>query len=508
MKLSNNTKWYPFLLLLLLPTFGCEEEFLEKSPIIGVTDGNFYRTEADAIAAVNAAYAALQFELTPAGHFRWFWGDIMSDDSEKGGSGDNDVFELKLLETFQGPTNGELLASEWKANYQGIYRANVVLENVPGIEMDTELKNRLMGEARFIRAWFFYNLVTMFGGVPLADHVLAPNEYDLPRASAEEVWNLIESDLTAAAADLPVRSAYGPQDLGRATRGAAQALLTKTYLWRENWTAAEATARAIIESGEYALEPDFGRIFTPAGENGSGSVFEIQYMQNSGGNWGENNQNEGTLTNVFQRARGQFEGFGFNLPTQDLVDAYFKENSDREDPRLKFTVFREGDLMGDRGLFTKEATGFDHSYYPRKYFNNKADEASFGDPNPNGGSNDRVIRYADVLLMHAEAAYHTGKESAARESLNQVRARARGGDATLLPDVTASGSALLEAIYHERRLELALEAHRFFDLVRTGRAAEVLGPLGFVAGVHELFPIPQSQIEATNGAITQNPGYN
>jgi hypothetical protein len=249
----------------------------------------------------------------------------------------------------------------------------------------------------------------------------------------------------------------------------------------------------------------YGAIFTRGGENGPESVFEIQYMTESGGNWGYNNANEGTFTNVFQRARGQFEGFGFNIPTESLVSTFFEEGF--EDPRLKFTVFREGEPMGDRGIFTLDATGYPHRYYPRKYFSNKAEEASFGDPNPNGGSNDRVIRYADVLLMHAEAAWHNGQEAAARNSLNAVRARARGTNSNILPDINLSGQPLLQAIYRERRLELGLEGHRFFDLVRTGRAAQQLGALGYREEVHRLFPIPDSQVRASNGVLTQNPGY-
>lgn len=492
------------LLLLALPFGACQKEFLEKKPIVGVTEENFYRTEADAVAAVNAAYATLQFQLSPAGHFRWFWGDIMSDDAVKGGSGDNDANTLLQLETFRGPTNTDLLESEWGADFEGIYRANVVLEKVPAIEMDAKLKARILGEAKFIRAWNFYNLVTVFGGVPLADHVLAPSEYNLPRASADEIWDLIEKDLTEASPDLWRRSEYPAADLGRITKGAAQALLAKTYLWRKKWAQAQATAAEIIASNEYQLTPNYADIFTLDGENNAESVFEIQYMNASGGNWPspqvKNNANEGSFTNVFQRARGQFAGYGFNIPTQDFVDEFFREGF--EDPRLKSTVFRVGDAMGDRGVFTLAATGdMPHLYYPKKYFNNKSEDAPFGDPNPNGGSNDRVIRYADVLLVHAEAAAQAGDEATARASLNQVRARVG------IPDITASGAALLEAIYRERRIELGLEAHRFFDLVRTGRATQVLGNLGFKAGTHELFPIPQSQILATNGALTQNPGY-
>lgn len=498
MKMKNSI---PGLMIISVFTWmSCEKDFLEKAPIVGTTEENFYRNEADAIAGINAAYASLQFQLSPGGHFRWFWGDIMSDDSEKGGSGDNDVNDLLQLETFKGPANTDLLEAEWGADFEGVYRANVVLEKVPPIEMDEGLKARILGEAKFIRAWNFYNLVTLFGGVPLADHVLAPSEYNMPRASADEVWDLIEKDLTEASSVLWLRSEYPQQDLGRITRGAAQALLVKTYLWRQKWADAKATAEAIINSGEYQLVPDYADIFPLYGENNEESVFEIQYMNASGGNWGRNNANEGSFTNVFTRARGQFAGYGFNIPTQDFIDDFFAEGF--EDPRLKSTVFRVGDEMGDRGTFTIDATGgIPYLYYPKKYFNNKSEDAPFGDPNPNGGSNDRVIRYADVMLMHAEASYHTGDEITAVRSLNAVRDRVQ------IPHIGASGPALLDAIYRERRIELGLEAHRFFDLVRTGRAVSELGPLGFIAGIHEIFPIPESQIQATNGALMQNPGY-
>ena len=487
------------ILLLTLFTFFSCNDFLQKDPLVGVVEENFYNTEEDAIAAVNAAYAALQFEMTPGGHFHWFWGDVMSDDSDKGGSGPNDTPELGQLESFQGPVNTPLLLGEWEADYEAIYRANVVLERIPPIDMNEGSKNRILAEARFIRAFSFYNLVTIFGGVPLVDRVLSPSEFNLPRSTAEEVWQLIESDLNIAAMDLPLRSEYPLEDLGRITKGAAQALLLKTYMYQSKFGAAEAMAFEIVSSGEYQLASDYASIFTEAGENNEESVFEIQYMNASGGNWGRNNANEGTFTNVFQRARGQFEGYGFNLPTQDFVDEFFAEGF--EDPRLSATVFRIGENMGDRGVFTKDATGFPHDYYPKKYFNNKSEEAPFGDPNPNGGSNYRVIRYADVLLLHAEAAFHNGNESAAKNSLNAVRERVG------LDPINSSGPPLLQAIYHERRVELGLEGHRFFDLVRSGRAQEVLGSQGYDDNVHHIFPIPEQQIQLTNGSLIQNPGY-
>jgi starch-binding outer membrane protein, SusD/RagB family len=486
---------------------GCKREFLDAEPLVGSTAANYYQSAGDAEAAIIACYNPLQQEVTNlqgsgqlATHFRWYFGDIVSDDSDKGGSGDGDEPELLLFERFAGQDNARMLLGEWQSAYRGIAYCNLALANIPGIDMDSFDKERYLAEAKFIRAYWYFNLVTTFGGVPLVLENLAPSAYQQPRATAQEIWGQIETDLTEASSRLPVRSAISLNELGRATRGAANALLLKAYAYQSKWSEALPIAEDIIGSGEYALAPDYASIFSLEGENGPGSIFEIQFMNASGGNWG--NSLEGTFTNVFQRARGQFGGFGFNLPTEDFVNAF-----EPGDPRLQATVFQEGDVMGDRGLFTTDAAGFPHPYYPRKYFTNAADGAPFGDPNPNGPSNDRVIRYADVLLLHAEAAYFNGFEDLARNSLNQVRERARGGNPDILPDVTASGTDLLDAIYHERRVELGLEGHRFFDLVRQGRAAEALSPLGFVAGTHELFPIPAAEITLSGGLIEQNPGY-
>lgn len=497
------------LLAIPLILFGCKKEFLEREPVVGSTEANFYQTAGDAQSAIIACYNPLQQEVTNiqgtsqlAPHFRWYFGDICSDDSHKGGSGDGDEPELFQFENFQGTATSKLVIGEWQAAYRAIAYCNIALDKIPDIEMDEDIKARYLAEASFIRAYSYQNLVTMFGGVPLVLESLAPSEYQQSRNTEAEVWTQIEADYADAMASLPTRSELSLSGLGRATYGAAAGMLTKAYVFQEKWGAAQSTAEFIINSGEYFLDPSYASIFTLAGENGPGSVFEIQYMNASGGNWG--NQLEGTFTNIFTRARGAFNGFGFNIPTQELVDEF--ENND---PRLAATVFEEGDAMGDRGTFTIDATGFPHAYYAKKYFSNAADDAPFGDNAPNGPSNDRVLRYADVLLMHAEAAYHNGAELTATNSLNEVRERARDGNAVILPDVTASGEALLEAIYHERRVELGMEGHRFFDIVRQGRASEVLGEQGlnYVDGIHGLFPIPQIEITLSGGLITQNPGY-
>ena len=374
--------------------------------------------------------------------------------------------------------------------------------------------------------------MTTFGGVPLVTTPLASTEYQQPRATADQIWDLIKEDLEFAIEFLPPRSAYSLNELGRATRGSAQGLMTKVNAYLGEWEACYAVSGDLVNEGEYSLDA-YGNIFTELGENGPGSIWEIQYMNASGGNWGQ--QLEGTFTNVFQRARGQFNGYGFNLPTQDLVDEF-----EVGDPRLSHSLFQVGDVMGDRGVFTLDATGMPHLYYPKKNFNNAAEEAPFGDPNPNGHTNDRVIRLSDIMLFHAEACVNTGRIDEANDMVNAVRDRARGetwcpetpvgvapcsslplygewvtpaggGQPSQTPDVT------VEDIWHERRVELALEGHRFFDLVRQGRAAEVMqahldehfpdAGYSFVAGVNELFPIPSNEITLSGGLITQNPGY-
>ena len=490
------------MLMLSLPA--CKKEFLDINPLVGSTEANYYQTAADAQAAIVACYNPLQQEVTNiqgsselSAHFRWYFGDIVSDDAIKGGSGDGDEPQLFLFENFQGNGSSKLVLGEWQAAYKGIAYCNLALARIPEIDMDEALKARFLAEAKFIRAYWYMNLVTMFGGVPLVLEPLAPSEYQQPRATATAIWDQIELDLSEAREDLPHVNQLSSSELGRATWGAATGMLVRAHIFQSEWEPAKNLADEVVASGDYTLDPDYGNIFKESGENGSGSMFEIQFMNASGGNWG--NSLEGTFTNVFQRARGQFGGFGFNIPTEDFVNEF-----ESDDPRLGHTVFRVGDIMGDRGEFTIDATGMPHEYYAKKYFISSAEEAPFGDPNPNGASNDRVLRYADLLLMRAEASYHMGDVTTAVESINAVRQRAFGDDAH---NVQGGGPALLDAIYHERRVELGLEGHRFFDLVRQGRAAEFLSPIGFQEGTHELFPIPEVEITLSEGLITQNPGY-
>ena len=496
-----------FTCITLLLLISCEKE-LDKLPLLGELESNFYKTETDALNALSAAYDPLQYNYTNSVyHFRWFFGDFASDDAIKGGSGTFDQPQLEAISTLLTTPNNIHINADWTGKYIGVYRCNLVLEKIPTIDkeaLDDNLKARILAEARFLRAYYYFELVTTYGGVPLVESLLSPSEYNQARATATEIWDFIEQDLLAAIPDLLLRGEYGAEDLGRATKGSAQSLLTKSYVYQSKWSEAQAMAENVINSGQYSLDENYQNIFTKSGENGPGSIFEIQRSPLGGGYWESvNGANEGNLANIYQLPRGQFGGWGFNIPQQDFVDAF-----EAEDPRLKASVFMVGDTLGDRGVFTKAATGFDHDYYAKKYFVNRSEheEINIGDPSMNGESNDRVIRYADLLLFHAEAAYHSGQETVAQNSLNMVRARARrGASPFVLPDVYAGGQELLDAIYNERRVELGLEGIRFFDLVRQGRAGEILS--GFQVGKHEVFPIPQQQIDLSNGVLIQNSGY-
>ncbi len=474
---------YTGILMIFLGMISCHG-LLDQEPIGRVGADEFFETEEDAILAVNAAYQPMQFEETKgAWHMWWFFSDIPSDDATKGGENEGDQVGVYHFETFQAdPTNFQIVGL-WAALYQGIYRANVVLDNVPGVEIEEQMKHRILAEAHFLRAFYYFRLVRIFGGVPLVDHVLDPSEFKMGRASKAEIYDLIEADLTFAKEHLPVKSSYDRTELGRATKGAALALLSKVYVYEQNWQGAKSNLEALFSLGEYNLDSEFQHIFAKDGEHGVESIFEINHTPSPDG-WG--NANQGTTTPIFcgPRAEG---GWGFNQATQSLVDAF-----EPNDPRKRATITEQYEQPFGTGFYGKKYTYTWESGYKLE---------DIGDAQSNGAVNVRVMRLADMYLYYAEAAYHTGDEATALQYVNKVR------DRVGMPEVKASGTSVLEAIYHERRVELAFEGNRFFDLVRTGRAAKILEANGFKAGKSELFPIPVNQIAISGGLITQNPNY-
>lgn len=474
---------------------GCTD-FLSVNPQSELTQEAFPQSASDALLATNAAYTSLRNWHYHSGGFPIL--DIMSDDSHKGSNPNDAASTVGPYDNFTHNTSQDGLNRWWTTLYQGIRHANVVLEKVPAIQMDNNLKTRYLAEAHFLRGLYYFDLVRAFGGVP----IVTTSEPDLrvPRSSANDVYDLIITDLMTAIEGLPLKSQYGDSDLGRATRGAAQALLARVYLFRGDFTNAEVYALNVINSGEYGLEPNFIDANGEAGEHGVESVFEIGAVST-----------EASIGNQYANTQGvrgnPNRGWGFNRPSIDLRNAF-----GNNDPRRQGTIIELGDVIdgiviaGDSSTpdQLRDAQG---NLLEIESYNRKVWIAGLS-TTTQFGHNRRLIRYADVLLMAAEAMNENGKSAQALQYLNQVRQRARQGNPNILPDITVTNQGQLrDIILNERRVELALEGHRFWDLVRTGRADDVLGPRGFIAGKHELLPIPQSEIDLAQGSLEQNPNW-
>jgi hypothetical protein len=380
-------------------------------------------------------------------------------------------------------------------NYTGITRANYILEHKDNI--DFPRKAHILAEAKFLRAYYYFELVKYFGDVPLIiDKRIGIEEArTIPRAPKAEVYAQIEADLIAAAAVLTPVAAQK----GRATRGAAKALLGKVYLYQNKYTEAAATFDEIIDSGQYSLYPDYSQLFSVAAENNSETIFDVEYTGLEGGSYGCLICLEGNAAVGFQGIRqytGPVYGDGnsYNLPTPELYAAFSPI-----DPRRAATVL---DIEAFIAAQTNPASityaigaGGHTGYYNNKYIK-KQGEIGLPDNDLTSPVNYRVLRYADVLLMAAEAHYQLGNPSRATALVNQIRQRAG------IPGASVNS---IDKVYNERRLELSGEGLRFFDLVRTGQAAQYIP--GFVVGKHEVFPIPQVEIDLAGGTWSQNPGY-
>ncbi len=419
--------------------------------------------------------------------------DIISDDADKG-STVNDASFLKEIDDFTFDASNIAPATVWSGYYRGIYRANVAIQNIPNIEMDENLQSRLLGECKFLRAYFYFNLVRWFGDLPLITEPLEASEFEQQRVPAADIYVLIKQDLNEAINQLPLKSKYPSQELGRATKGAAQGLLAKVHLTLQEFVEAETLLLEVIQSEEYALMPDYQKIFTAEGENAEESLFEVQTAAFDQGI-------VGSQYNEVQGVRGTPNlGWGFNRPSDDLIAAY-----ELGDPRREATVLYPGEVLPDGSDIVQ-----DNPNIVNERYNQKAWVPEHPGGNGNGPGNIRLLRYADILLMAAEVLNENNKPDQALIHLNAIRDRARGNRNGILPPVnTTNQSTLRERIWQERRIELAMEQHRWFDLIRTGRAASVMSAVGkaFVQGKHELFPIPQTEIDLSAGNIKQNAGY-
>lgn len=476
-----------------LAIWSCND-FLELEPEFAQDADNYFTSPEHYRLSLTGAYDLVQ------GSFLHVWiGEIASDNSIAGGESVVDTKGLHDIDAMvHGGVNDEL-RNVFRWNYAGITRCNFILENQDKIDFTG--KSQILAETKFLRGYYYFQLVKFFGDVPLiVDERLGADEVtEKDRASAAEVYGQIESDLTAAISAL---SPIAPEK-GRVTKGAAQSLLGKVYLYQDKYSQAATVLDDVINNGGYALLPDFNTLFASSNEGHSESVFDIQYSGLEGGGYGCLICLEGNAAPGFHGIR-QYDGpvYGdgnsYNLPTQDLYNAYGANDNIRRDAAiLDIDAFIQA--QPNPSAINYAIGGGGHTgYYNNKYIKRQG-EIGLPDNDLTSPVNYIVIRYSDVLLMAAEAHNRNGNDAQALTYVNQVRQRVN------LPNLTSGGSVLTQDIWKERRLELAGEGHRFFDLVRTGQAATAIA--GFTTGKHELFPIPQIEIDLAGNNWNQNPGY-
>jgi len=480
----------------------CKKDFLELTPRGTTLEDNFYKNEKEVMQGVIAVYDVIQWGTTGGYTMKQPLLSAASDDCWAGGSNAADqpawvAYDNFNMTSFIGPQGGL-----WSKNFSGINRANLILSKIDKSTVLTPaFKTRAVAETKFLRAYFYFDLVRWFGNVPLILKELTPSElYTQVQATPAQVYAQIEKDLRDAVAGLPVTVADGEK--GRVSQGAAKAQLAKVLLYQNN-TAKLAEAITLFEDINrvgnpygYALLTNYAEIFNPANKFNSESILEIPHSNNAAwGDWGWINGGEGNVGTQFigmdsYNGDTYSSGWGFCPVTLDLVNAL------KNDPRFSATIIDGTALRAAGATYNSRYQNTD--YFIKKYAPLKAYRSTVGVAEQNWPINEIEIRVADTYLMQAEALVKVGSNpTRAKELLDAVRARVG----------LASVPATLDNIYNERRLELATEGHRFFDLVRTGKAVTVLGPLGYKAGKSEYLPIPQTEIDVTKGMIKQNPGY-
>lgn len=495
---------------------------LDEPTYAKTTNKNFYKTQSQVEEALTGAYLQLRTTWNEYALNFYFVGDCSTDDALKGSS-DGDRAEVMELQNFTVyTTNGEV-GRRWEILYRLINRCNEVIAYAPTATGDKTLLKRYENEAKALRAFGYYSLVTTFGGVPLLTQPMTPTEIlKVPRASKEDIYAQIIQDLTDAS-ELPAKKEYSEAEQYHATRGFAKTMLAKTYMFLGDYVNAEKVLHDIVEvDGDYALLPDYGMNWRKEYENSSESVFELpNKIQDKSIATGTNVPHFFTSRDVTG-----YQGYGFHVPTTDLFNAF-----DKDDPRQTYVFTRTGDrYIGDAQPQDnhQSATGF-HDY---KMTVPTADKQGYDVWMIS--YNIRMIRYADVLLLYAEALNENGKPQEALHYLNMIRQRARNTSpmdprkdmqayvppttSASLPDITTTNKdELRRAIWHERRVELAMEGWRRDDLMRQHRFGEVMRAYAAKYNVQKgrafddnrdyLLPIPQGEIDKSNNVLTQNPGY-
>jgi hypothetical protein len=480
------------ILLFTALLVSCTDSFVDRDPVYSIDSENYFNSEEDYNEALIAAYDMLQ-----STYVNVLLGEIASDNTLSGGESANDVIGFQQVDEMTHTAVNSNLRDLWNWMFAGVNRANYILEFKDKTNFNG--KEQIIAEARFLRAYYHFELVKWFGAIPLKGDARFKlgDEKNIPRSPVSEVYASIEDDLEYAIANLSV---VAPQT-GRATKGAAQALLGKAYLYQDKFDEAADVLEDLIIDDNYSLVTNYNSIFENSGENGTESVFEVQYSDAEGAGFGCLQCSEGNVAVGFNGIRNYSgplfdSGYSFNVPTQDVFDAFEVGDNRRDASILDIVTFAAANSA-------TYGTGYKHTgFFNRKYLPRQGD-ANIGDQNLTNPNNYRAIRYSDVLLMAAEAYNRGGIDDAkARTYLNLVRRRAFGNTSH---DVSASGPALTDFILAERRLELVGEGHRFFDLVRTNRAAAAI--TGFTPNKNEIFPIPIEEIQFSNGNWQQNPNY-
>ena len=472
----------------------CTNDFLEVTPKTFISSATFYQTESDFKQAVSGAYATLRDLYGDA----YVMGEMRSDNSDynyKTNDRGGQNIEKEDIAGFIDISSNQYSNRKYYACYRGISRCNAIIDRIDVSAISADAKKILGGEAKFLRAFYYFELVQYFGDVPLyVKEVTSEGGTALPRSSKTDVYTQITKDATEAAAQLPVTQT----EKGRVTQGSAKTLLGYIYTTLKDYTKAETALKSVTTLG-YDLMPNYADLFKTANKNSIESIFEVQYLQGTQGL-----QNNFTYqfipalvnTNVITGLSGNNQSFGgWNIPTDDLLAAY--ETGDKR---------KDGSIsMG----YTDADGKFVSSPFTNKYLN---PHAIFNNCNDNW----IVYRYADVLLLLAECLNEQGKPAEALPYVNKVRARAGLGATT-----ASTQTALRDVIAKERRVELAFENHRWLDLVRTGKAIEVMNAFGAkmkqkysyllartynVTADRLIFPIPFDE-RLLNPALTQNAGY-
>jgi starch-binding outer membrane protein, SusD/RagB family len=492
MKHSKSYKYF-----LIFPAFlfvfisACKKSFLDVEPQGQISVESFWKTPDDANAAVNAIYGNLR-SAGQVGIASVAIESLGSDDADPGAK-QSDIPEMYQFDNFSVTSSNQFVGSFWAGIYSEINLCNQVLDNVDTMStVDANLKARYLAEAKFIRAYCYFRLVRAYGAVPLHLSVpKTPAEFNKERSATSVVWAAIEKDLTEAESILPVT--YGsPVDNGRATKGAAQALHAKVAMYQKKWSDVKSFTEKVISSGAYNLFGNYTGLFLIQNQLSVESVFEIQadlIIGAEGGSsfpWSQYSE--------CQSPENQ-NGWGWNVPSQDLVSAFMSAN---DNLRMNATIIMVPETVGGDNIVQN---GNNNSRYNQKSY---VPSSFYVSGYPRGCQKNIIaLRFADVLLMNAEANNELGDIGTAKVNLNKVRTRAG------LSETTATNQAdLRTAIWNERRLEMAMENDRYFDVIRQGRAASVFGTKGWAAGKNEVWPIPYNEMLLSGGKLTQNQGYN